>query len=1059
MALLPEASTRMSANHLKAIDRIVTAFDQAWQKGLEPPIDAYLRESPHCVEAEVLESLLRIELTCRARKGSVPPLPHYAGRFPAHVQLVSSVYQQVVIPSTTKDLPEDWFYLRNRLPVGPFSFEQLANLARSGDLRPKDLVNRRGTPAWVEAAAVPGLFSGPSQSRELKQPAPGQWIKEDYVLLELVGRGGMGEVYKGFRFTLKNEVALKIVRFDRFQKLSPPRQHQVLEDFQKEMQATAHLRHDHIVSIHDTGDHNGLPFYTMDFVDSNLAKIMQFGPLPCRKAAEYLEKVARAVEFAHQKGIVHRDIKPHNILVDAGKPILADLGLAAVMQKLFEGQEDGQIVGTPSYMAPEQARGQKTDHRTDVYGLGATLYHLITGRPPHQAPDRELTLEQVAVAEPLPPRRLNPAIDRELEAIALKCLEKEPERRYASAGLLADDLKRYLEGRSIVARKLTVFHRIHKWARREPIKAGLLGGVLLLLMILLIGGSWSNRRLRSALDHTQTERDRAETNAKEAQEERKKAADLANILNRRLLLIKVNWGEDPAKAIDSLKKHIEETEKLLEKNPLDEFKLDLADSYRTLVNLHLQQHQRRDAEKALLKCIHYQQEVAEKIQILKVDLALNYLDLGTIYSGLGEREKEIAFDLKALEILEKFRELGFNNPPILSAMAEAHVLIGIDFINVKGETEKGLQHQKDAIVILEELIRGGETGQVPLFTYQKQLGKAYQELGTSLIQKEPGLALEYYKKAMHIFEAKSQYRQNLAQVDLGRGKAHLNLKQPAEALKALDEADGVVSQLAKDVAPQGLLADQVRLLQVQIKSAQAKALQQTGDADKAEGLLVETLPIRKNLAAKPGNEAILIDGLWDLAGFYNKEKRVQETINYMKQAIALQEAFIQQAPRDPTRMKAAGIMWYDKGIVYFNNGQFSEALSSFLAAKKHEIDAFALSDHGPTYGHNLYLTYKNLYQTQLSLRQYEDAVLTIEERLQHWPKDAEKYRQASQDLARIYQRDGSQKLLKRIIAFLDLAVERQMLDLGSLQDDSLFRELTNTPEFRNLRDKWAKKAQ
>ena len=279
------------------------------------------------------------------------------------------------------------------------------------------------------------------------------------------------------------------------------------------MTATAKLRNDNIITIHDTGDHNGLPFYTMDYVDVSLAKILHNGPLPGRKAAEHLEKVARAVDFANRQGVIHRDIKPHNILLDRGKPLLADLGLVAVMEELLEGKEEGQIVGTPAYMAPEQAARRESGPAADVYGLGATLYHLITGRPPHQSADKAQTRNQVISAETMAPRKLNPSIDRDLEAITLKCLEKEPERRYATAGLLADDLQRYREGRPVWAKVPSRFDRIHKWVRREPIKAGLIGGILFLLAILFIAEQWNHRRVSRALATRRLERNRADKKA------------------------------------------------------------------------------------------------------------------------------------------------------------------------------------------------------------------------------------------------------------------------------------------------------------------------------------------------------------------------------------------------------------------------------------------------------------------------------------------------------------------------------------------------------------------
>lgn len=1054
MSSQPSYTTR-TASEVSASLRIAKAFEQAWHKGQEPQLEAYLHDCPADTEVAVFEMLLRVDIDCRRARGKVLPLDHYLKRFPQHRGVIQGLHQtQQPISSETVDLQENWYYLRNRLPVGPFTFEQLKKLAQSGDLRPKDLVSTRGTPQWVDAGSVSGLFSGPSASKDAKAPVAGQWIRDDYVLLEAVGRGGMGEVYKAYRFSLKKEVALKIVRFDRFQKLSPAWQQNVLENFQKEMQATANLRHDHIVAIHDAGDHNGLPFYTMDFVEANLSRIIQFGPLPGKKAAEYLEKIARAADFAHQKGIIHRDIKPPNILIDSGKPILADLGLAAVREKLREGQERGEIVGTPPYMAPEQASGHKCDHRTDVYGLGATLYHLVTGRPPHQAADGTRVLEQVIHEEPLPPRRLNSALDRDLEAVILKCLEKDPERRYQNARALADDLKCYQEGLPVSAHRLTWLVRLSKWTRREPLKAGLAGGILLLLVVILLGGYIYNRWLSGALEVARTERSRADEAAKEAEKERdeaeaerKKARVMALLLGKRVLdQIK---GRDIPRSLDELTKHAEFCEQQITKGSQQEIKLDLAATYQDVVVHLLKFGKRAEAIQYLTKCIDLQTELAQQTPILNVEIGLNYIDLGNLYGPMGNREAELDADLKALKILEGVRAQGFDDPIIQTALGQAHLMVGVDY-RQKGDRDKSVKHQQDAVLILEKL-NGGANQDTSLFQFQRELGKAYQELGVTFRSRQPQDSLVYYQKAQSIFARKAQYRRNLAEVDLGLAAAHLDLKEQDKALPPLEQAQALTRQLLSEASPKSAQADSLHMLEAEITSGLARAHQQKGDSAKAEQLHKDSIKLRGDLMARPNaTPMILVNGLSDFAQFYIDENKLDEAVVYQDQAILLQEKWIQEAPKDYFRRRFAGVLLYNKAQWLANRGKNAAALDSMLRAQAHETEAFKLVGGTEEYARYLYMTHRELFTLQLRLDKYQDALDTIVERVKLWPNDKQKHREAAEDLAMISQKEGTSLLYPRIHDFFERALKANLLSADTILVDPRYRRLLANPAFDKL---------
>ena len=328
----------------------------------------------------------------------------------------------------------------------------------------------------------------------LERPAANLPHVPGYEVESVLGHGGMGVVYKARHLRLNRPVALKMLLAGLF---TLPKERQ---RFLREAEAVASLRHPNIVQIFDSGELDGQPYFTMEFIEGGtLSRKLAGTPLRASNAARLLAKLAEAIKVAHEGGIIHRDLKPGNVLLTAdGTPKVSDFGLARRMEDEPGLTASGVALGTPSYMAPEQAKAKSgtIGPAADIYALGATLYELLTGRPPFLAESAAETIQQVILQEPVSPSKLNARVPRDLETICLKCLQKDPRRRDLTAGALADDLGRFERGEPIVARPVGPLKRLVRKVRRRPgLALALAVSVLLALTLAIAGVLWQVQRV------------------------------------------------------------------------------------------------------------------------------------------------------------------------------------------------------------------------------------------------------------------------------------------------------------------------------------------------------------------------------------------------------------------------------------------------------------------------------------------------------------------------------------------------------------------------------------
>jgi tetratricopeptide (TPR) repeat protein len=686
-----------------------------------------------------------------------------------------------------------------------------------------------------------------------------------YEILGELGRGGMGVVYQARHVALNRLVALKMILAGGH--AGTPG----LARFRTEAEAVARLQHPGIVQIYEVGTHNGLPYLALEFcAGGSLAGQLNGTPLPPARAAQTVETLARAIHAAHQRSIVHRDLKPANILLTAdGLLKISDFGLAKDLAQDESQTGSGAVMGTPSYMAPEQAWGksqvQKIGPAADVYALGVILYELLTGRPPFLGQTPVGTLQQVVSDEPVAPGRLQPRLPRDLETICLKCLQKGPHKRYATAEALAEDLRRFREHEPILARPVSRWERLVKWARRRPAAAALVCVSGLALTSLLAGGLIYNQWLREAVDRAKAkeaealrERAAAEKQKVRAQANYQKARDAVNRTLRRLgevHLVHVPGMDEVREEV--LRDALEFYQGFLKDkdNPDPEIRQETASAFERTGMIQQQLGHLDAAAKSYRQAeVLFRQLRAEfpASPAYRSSLASVYHDQGNLAVAYQRQEEAETLFRKARKTWQQLVRAYPGVAEYAADLAVCQTSLGILMANM-GRTESVEKCYDEALALWNRLAARDPKD----VGYQHGQAIAHHNLANLCQQTHRlGAARSHYQEARVVFE-------------------RLGLASP-------NNSD---YQIALSTCLDGL----------------ANLYSGTGEPELAEKTFRESLSIRSRLVEKhphvPNLQAQLAASYNNLAGLYQKTKRLAKAEAPYRQAIAIQAALVRDYPK------------------------------------------------------------------------------------------------------------------------------------------------------------------
>jgi tetratricopeptide (TPR) repeat protein/tRNA A-37 threonylcarbamoyl transferase component Bud32 len=796
-----------------------------------------------------------------------------------------------------------------------------------------------------------------------------------YELLSELGRGGMGVVYKARQKSLNRLVALKMLLHTG---------HARPEDmarFHVEAEAIAHLQHPNIVQVFEIGEHEGCPFFSLEFVEGqSLSAKIDSTPQPPAEAARLVQQVAEAMDVAHRRGIIHRDLKPANILLTTeGQPKVTDFGLAKRFEDAGDGPtREGAIMGTPSYMAPEQAAGKTREvgPAGDIYSLGAILYDMLTGRPPFRGTTLLDTLQQVQRVEPVPPVRLQDRVPRDLDTICLKCLEKDPKKRYTSAGALAEDLRRFLAGEPILARPTPTWERAWKWARRRPALAALTAvSVLAVVGVLSLAFLWLDSSRRAAEGIAEQQKKLADYQTQEARKEH----ELWQQAERQRLRAEARF-RDAREAVDVM--------------------LTEVGGIKLAHEPHMEKIRRELLEKAVAYYGRFLKDKGDDAS-LRWEAGLARLRLGEIRRMLGEpgrAEAEYRKGLAQIEDLErtssgqlKYRRelaIGYNNLANLlrevGKLPEAEKLNG-QALTLRRELPSDAANLKDLAavcnnrgIILQKLARPRDAEQ------------SFQEGEKILARLADGSPREL------------SYRQELARCLDNLGTLQAAMEKPAKAAATLGRARDLLEKLVKQKADVPEYREDLayccqHLGDVWRDTQPAKAEEVYKQSRRLCTDLVHDFPTvpayRQALAAAWNSLAVLLQA----AG------RQPEADKAFAEALDIRAKIAADFPRMPDFRRSLASAYNNRGILLHTHNRLKEAEEAYDHARTFFADLTKTYPDVPDYQQELAGTYLNLSTLRASTGLTREAEKDCREAAAIQKKLAATHPQASyrQELARI----------------------------------------------------------